>query len=54
MLLLLGSLLSAFFGPVMGRLLDSQGFKKLFLIGSFLAMTGFGMMYNNSMTIGLQ
>lgn len=80
MLLLLGSLLSAFFGPVMGRLLDSQGFKKLFLIGSFLAMagillyiifaqklsialivifhvmfmTGFSMMYNNSMTIGLQ
>ncbi len=80
MLLLLGSLLSAFFGPVMGGLLDSQGFKKLFLIGSFLAMagillyiifaqklsialivifhvmfmTGFSMMYNNSMTIGLQ
>ncbi|RZM15470.1 MFS transporter [Lactobacillus delbrueckii] len=80
MLLLLGSLLSAFFGPVMGRLLDSQGFKKLFLIGNFLAMagillyiifaqklsialivifhvmfmTGFSMMYNNSMTIGLQ
>lgn len=80
MLLLLGSLLSAFFGPVMGRLLDSQGFKKLFLIGSCLAtagillyiifaqklsialivifhvmfMTGFSMMYNNSMTIGLQ
>lgn len=40
MLLLLGSLLSAFFGPVMGRLLDSQGFKKLFLIGSCLAMAG--------------
>ncbi|MCD5514626.1 MFS transporter [Lactobacillus delbrueckii] len=80
MLLLLGSLLSAFFGPVMGRLLDSQGFKKLFLIGNFLAMagillyiifaqklsialivifhvmfmTGFSMMYNNAMTIGLQ
>ncbi|CAH1707096.1 membrane protein of unknown function [Lactobacillus delbrueckii subsp. delbrueckii] len=80
MLLLLDSLLSAFFGPVTGRLLDSQGFKKLFLIGSFLAMagillyiifaqklsialivifhvmfmTGFSMMYNNSMTIGLQ
>lgn len=80
MLLLLGSLLSAFFGPVMGRLLDSQGFKKLFLTGSCLAMagillyiifaqklsialivifhvmfmTGFSMMYNNSMTIGLQ
>lgn len=79
-MLLLGSLLSAFFGPVTGRLLDSQGFKKLFLIGSFLAMagillyiifaqklsialivifhvmfmTGFSMMYNNSMTIGLQ
>lgn len=76
MLLLLGSLLSAFFGPVMGGL----GFKKLFLIGSFLAMagillyiifaqklsialivifhvmfmTGSSMMYNNSMTIGLQ
>lgn len=75
-----GSLLSAFFGPVMGRLLDSQGFKKLFLIGNFLAMagillyiifaqklsialivifhvmfmTGFSMMYNNAMTIGLQ
>ena len=32
-MLLLGSLLSAFFGPVMSRLLDSQGFKKLFLIG---------------------
>lgn len=80
MLLLLGSLLSAFFGPVMGRLLDSQGFKKLFLIGNFLAMagillyiifaqklsialivifhvmfmTGFSMMYNNAMKIGLQ
>ena len=80
MLLLLGSLLSAFFGPVMGRLLDSQGFKKLFIIGSLLGiagiglfivfaqklsivtiiifhvlfMTGFSMMYNNSMTIGLQ
>ncbi|MCD5462176.1 hypothetical protein LOB54_04710 [Lactobacillus delbrueckii subsp. bulgaricus] len=79
-MLLLGSLLSALFGPVMGRLLDSQGFKKLFLIGSFLAMagillyiifaqklyialivifhvmfmTGFSMMHNNSMTIGLQ
>ena len=39
-MLLLGSLLSAFFGPVMGRLLDSQGFKKLFLTGSCLAIAG--------------
>lgn len=39
-MLLLGSMLSAFFGPVMERLLDSQGFKKLFLTGSCLAIAG--------------
>lgn len=80
MLLLLGSLISAFLSPVMGRMLDSHGFQKIFLGASILAMLslllftifskhlnttlivifhvlymiGFSMMFNNSMTIGLQ
>lgn len=79
-LLLAGSLLSSFLGPVMGRLLDDRGphfpliagslciMASLILFTVFIAhltiltiiafhvlyMLGFSMMYNNTMTLGLQ
>ncbi|OWP36594.1 MFS transporter [Limosilactobacillus fermentum] len=79
-LLLAGSLLSSFLGPVMGRLLDDRGPRFPLIAGSLcimaslilftvfiahltiltiiafhvLYMLGFSMMYNNTMTLGLQ
>ena len=79
-LLLAGSLLSSFLGPVMERLLDDRGPRFPLIAGSLcimaslilftvfiahltiltiiafhvLYMLGFSMMYNNTMTLGLQ